>query len=179
MFYFLFSLLVLIGSLIVATLVHFLLTGNTPPLITPKDTRDKLLDIMHLDEKSVFYDLGSGDASLLLDVSERFPNTKCVGIESSIIFYMISKIRVSFLGRKNVEIKFGNFLNKHVSEATHLYMWIFVRDMNKLLEKFSKDLKSGSKIYSLGFTFTDKKPVEIIKVGKGKDFARIIYVYEF
>jgi trans-aconitate methyltransferase len=134
---------------------------------------------MHLNESSVFYDLGCGNGGFLINLSKRFPETKCVGIENSVIFYLISKIRVSLSGRKNIEIRFGDFLKKDVSEATHLYMWIFVRDMDQLLDKFSKELKSGSKVYSLGFTFTNKKPVEIIKVGNGKDFARIIYVYEF
>lgn len=179
MLYFFYLLLILFGFFIVATLVHFLLTGNTPPLITPDVTREKLFQIMSLDERSVFYDLGSGNGGFLIRLSKRFPKTKCVGIENSVIFYLISRIRAFLSGRKNIKIKFGNFLNEDVSEATHLYMWIFVRDMDKLLEKFSRELKKGSKLYSLGFTFTDKDPIDIVKVGKGKDFARIIYVYEF
>ncbi|MBW6441623.1 hypothetical protein K0B04_01795 [Patescibacteria group bacterium] len=179
MIYFL-NLISLVAILfIVSSLIHFLITGNTPPLITPSSTREKLLEIIDLEKDSVFYDLGCGNGGFLIHLSKRFPKTKFVGIENSVIFYLVSKIRVFLSGRKNIKIKFGNFLYTDVSEATHLYMWIFVRDMDKLLEKFSKDLKNRAKVYSLGFTFTDKKPKEIVKVGNGKDFARIIYVYEF
>jgi SAM-dependent methyltransferase len=171
--------LLLFSLLIVFSLLHFLLTGNTPPLITPTNTREKLLEIMDLNESSIFYDLGCGNGRFLIYLSKRFPKTEFVGIENSVIFYVISKIKVFVSGRKNVEIKFGNFLNKDISEATHLYMWIFVRDMDKLLEKFSKELKNGSKVYSLGFTFTDKEPTEVLRVDDRKNFARIIYIYDF
>jgi len=178
-YYFVDSVLFLSALVIVITLVHFLLTGNTPPLVTPNHTRKNFWKLLTLMKNSVFYDIGCGNGGLLINVSERFPETKCVGIESSIILYTISKVRVFLLRRENIEIKSGDFLNEDISDATHLYMWIFVRDMDRLLEKFSAELKKGAKVYSLGFTFTDKKPKEIVKVGKGKDFARTIYVYEF
>ena len=84
------SAFLILPSIIVFLFIHFITTGNTPPLITPKASRKKLLEIFELDEDSIFYDLGCGNSIFLLELSKKFPNSKFVGIESSVLLYLYS-----------------------------------------------------------------------------------------
>lgn len=171
--------LALISSLIVLSLFHFLLTGNSPSVTSPATSRKMIIQKISLDENSVFYDLGCGNANLLKELSRVFPRASFVGIENSPISFLSSKILVLLGGFKNIEIKYGNFFNQDLSFATHIYLWIFVKDMDKLHKKFKSELKPGTLVYSLDFPFTNVNPDKVIDLGKDKKFGHTLYVYSY
>ena len=173
-----FALLVL--SLVpVVFLLDVLLTGKSPLVTTPSRSRHFLKDILSLDDNSVFYDLGCGTGALLVECASRFPCAKFVGVDNSPFSYVISKIRVFLSGSKNISIKFANFFDINLSQATHIYLWLQVRDMDKLLSKFESELKPGTLLYSLDFPFSQKDPIKKIDLGKDNRFGHTIYIYGF
>ena len=90
---------------------------------------------------------------------------------------MFSKLAVSLCRLKNIDIRFENFLKSDLSSATHIYLWIYVKDINLLLEKLKKELKKDTIIYSLDFPFNDLNPVETIDLGRKKKFGHTLYIY--
>ncbi|HNU76201.1 MAG TPA: class I SAM-dependent methyltransferase [bacterium] len=169
--------LMIFPVLILVSLFHFLLTGNTPSINTPTSSIKYLSEIIPLDKDSVFYDLGCGNSKLLRSLSKKFKNTRFIGIDNSLISYIFSKIAVLLGNYKNIEIKYENFLTSDLSSATHIYLWIYVKDINLLLEKLKKELKKSVLIYSLDFPFEKLSPIEIINLGKEKKFGHTLYVY--
>ena len=173
-----FTLLVL-SILPVVFLLDVLLTGKSPLVTTPARSRYFLEDTLKLDETSIFYDLGCGTGALLTECAPRFPYAKFIGVDNSPFSYAISKIRVLLSESKNISIKFANFFDVDLSPATHIYLWLQVRDMDRLLSKFEGELKPGTFLYSLDFPFSQKDPTKKIDLGKDNKFGHTVYVYEF
>jgi SAM-dependent methyltransferase len=171
--------LIVISALIVISLAHFLFTGNTPSITTPLSSRKYLFENIVLDDTSVFYDLGCGNSKLLIELSRKNPNTKYVGVDSSFVSFILSKVGVFLSKQKNISLKFADFYKLNLSSATHIYVWIYVSDMNKLYEKFKKELRPGTLVYSLDFPFTSMRPKEKINIGKENRFGHTLYIYIF
>lgn len=166
-----------LALLIVVSFLHFLLTGNTPSITTPISSINHLSKIISLDKDSVFYDLGCGNSKLLRSLAKNFPEARFIGVDNSFIPYLFSKIAVLLGNYKNIDIRFENFLKSDLSRATHIYLWIYVKDINLLLEKLKKELKKSVLIYSLDFPFEKLNPIEIINLRKEKKFGHTLYVY--
>lgn len=171
--------LLIIPALIVVSLAHFLFTGNTPSITSPLSSRKYLLENISLNERSVFCDLGCGNSKLLLELSRKNPNAKYIGVDSSLVSFLLSKIGVIFSRRKNIYIKYADFFNLDFTSATHIYLWIYVKDMDKLFKKFKKELHPGALVYSLDFPFTLIEPKETINLGEDNKFGHTIYIYVF
>ena len=171
--------LIIISAFIVISFAHFLVTGNTPSITSPLSSRKYLLENILLDEKSVFYDLGCGNSKLLIELSRKNPNGKYFGVDNSLVSFLSSKLGVIFSRQKNIEIKFANFFNLDLTPATRIYLWIYVKDMEKLFKKFKKELRPGTLVYSLDFPFTSIEPKEIINLGKENKFGHTLYIYIF
>ena len=169
--------LIIISLSIVISLTHFLFTGNTPSLTSPLLAREYLLERISLDKSSVFYDLGCGNSKLLRSLAKKYPDSKFIGVDNSFFSYMFSKLAVSLCRLKNIDIRFENFLKSDLSSATHIYLWIYVKDINLLLGKLKKELKRHTLIYSLDFPFDDLNPVETIDLGRKKKFGHTLYIY--
>ena len=171
--------LILICLLPVVFILDVLVTGKSPLVTSPRHARRALVNILDLNEKSLFYDLGCGTGSLLTECVSHFPSAKFVGIDNSPFSYGLSKMRMKVSGCKNISIKFANFFSVDLSQATHVYLWICVRDLDKLLEKFENELKSRTLVYSLDFPFSHKEPAKIVDLGREHKFGHTLYIYEF
>jgi ubiquinone/menaquinone biosynthesis C-methylase UbiE len=165
--------------LAVAFLLDVFLTGKTPLVTTPFESRKKIIKILELKESSVFYDLGCGTGSLLIECSKAFPSSGFVGIDNSPFSYILSRLRTRLNKPNNIYIKFGNFFDHDLSGATHIFLWIFVKDMDKLLKKFKSELKPGTPVYSLDFKFSEKIPEKTIDLGRENKFGHTLYIYRF
>lgn len=171
--------LISLSVLVIMFLLDVLLTGKTPLVTTPYKSREKLINIIQLKENSVFYDLGCGTARLLVDLSKVYPSSKFIGIDNSPFSYIFSRIRIMLSRSKNISIRYGNFFDCDLSLATHIYLWIYVKDMDKLLNKFKSELKSGALVYSLDFPFSEKESEEIRDLGRESKFGHTLYIYKF
>lgn len=168
-----------ISLFIVLSLLHFLLTGNTPPISTPKKSVEKIIQYIKLKDSDTFYDLGCGTGKFLFTLSKACPKTKFIGIESSLTTYITALFLSIFKVRRNTNIKFGNFFKINLSPATHIFLWIYIKDLDKLILKLKKELKPGTFVYSMDFPFSGIQPSDKIDLCKGKTFGHTLYVYIF
>lgn len=171
-----------LSILVIVFLLDVLLTGKTPLVTTPSKSRKKIVQTINLKENDIFYDLGCGTSRFLVELSKIYPASRYIGIDNSPFSYVLSKLRVLFSNfnkSNNISIKYGNFFNFNLSSATHIYIWIYVKDMDKLLNKFNLELKHGTLVYSLDFPFSNKEPKEIIDLGSGNRFGHTLYIYSF
>jgi SAM-dependent methyltransferase len=180
---FLYLFLIIISILPTIFILDVLVTGKSPLVTSPPHARHAIRDLLNLNDDSIFYDLGCGTALLLTECSSRYPQVKFVGIDNSPFSYVFSKMRTKvrtvLSGRKNISIKFANFFTVDLSQATHIYLWIYVRDLDKLLTKFETELKPGTLVYSLDFPFSHKEPAKVVDLGKEHKFGHTLYVYDF
>lgn len=138
---------------------------------------------LHLKEGSVVYDLGSGDGRLLFYLIDKYPNIEYIGIENNLFPIILTYIRIfirKIKNKKNPKIIFKNFHKVDLSNATHIYSYLYPKTMDQLLGKLEKELKPGVIFISATFKFTLKKEIiEIDLLRKKTQLTRMLYIYEF
>lgn len=135
---------------------------------------------MELNNKSILYDLGCGDGRVLFAAAKRNPNISCIGIEIAPFPFLFAKIKRVFNSLENVHILYGDFLKTNLYSASHVFLYLFPKALDSLLPKFEKELKVGSKVVSIDFRFSTRKPNKILEIKLKKwQKNKKLYIYEF
>ena len=123
----------------------------------------KMLEMADIKSGEVLYDLGSGDGRIVIEAA-RSHKVRAVGIEIDPVRVLISQIRLKMNNlEKNAEVRYGNIFNTSLKDADVVTMYLLPKTVNELKLKFKRELKSGSRIVSLQFPFTNWKPFRIDK----------------
>ena len=144
--------------IVIILLLLFLLSMVWPPdspwspwWRTSGKTAKRALSLLKLSNKDILYELGSGEGSVLITAAKEY-GIRGVGIEIDPIRFYISKFLVwrNGLG-KEIELKRGNFFDFDISEASVVFIYLVPKALNKLIPKFKKELKKGTKIISIRY----------------------------
>jgi hypothetical protein len=127
---------------------------------------------------SVFYDLGAGDGRVVLDFAAHYPDARSRGFEIGPLPYLLSRMNHFLKPRNNVSFNFKSFFKADLSDATHIFIYLFPNTVEKLHEKFKRELKPGTQVISCDFPFRTKEPTEKYVLGGGLS-KHTLYVYEF
>ena len=118
----------------------------------------KMLQMAKVGKKDVVYDLGCGDARIIIASAKRCK--KAVGIEIDPIRYLISLIKIKLLKIKNAQIIFGNLFNQNLKDADVVFLFLRQWTNDSLKKKFEGELKRGTRIVSHHWIFHGWKPIE-------------------
>jgi predicted RNA methylase len=143
----------------------FLLTMVWPPdspwapwWRTSKKVARKMCELANVKKGDVIYDLGSGEGTALLVGCKEF-GAKGLGVEIDPTRYIYSKIIVKLNGLSNViRLRRGNLFSQNVSEASVIFVYLVPKTLDRLLPKFKKELKKGTRIVS--YRYEMKLPVK-------------------
>jgi SAM-dependent methyltransferase len=157
---------------------------NQVPFVTSSASILKdIKEALDINNDSVIYDLGCGDGRILFYLSSFNKKAKYIGIENSLFPLLLAWVGNFLNKRKNgVEIKIinNNFFDEDLSQATHLLTYLYPNVMDELLPKLKKELKPGTKLFSLSFKFSFKTPIKEIDLKRKKyKLGRKIYIYQF
>jgi len=159
------------------------LKNRVPFVMSSMAVLKDIAEALEINENSVVYDLGCGDGRILFYLSQLNQKAKYIGIENNLFPFILAKLRVYFNKKKNnakIEIINKDFFKKDLSDATHIFTYLYPNVMDDLLLKFDKELKGGTKLVSLSFQFTNKRPIKEIDLGRGRyKLGRKLYVYQF
>ena len=178
----LFILVLALGAVIAVPIVFLLeLIGWTwtgvPYVPIPKTALKKLAETLVLSDASIVYDLGSGDGRVLIELAKH-SNARFIGIEKAPLPFLASKIREQFARQKNVKIVYGDIDKTPLVDATHVYAYLLSDIMDRLLPKFEKELRPGTRLVSCDFRFTHRTPDASIPASEGTR-AHVLHVYTF
>ncbi|MFH1412431.1 MAG: hypothetical protein ABIG10_00155 [bacterium] len=175
MFWFYLIIQIILIIVIIAWSIQFfniLFKGHAPFIITRRKVVKAVLDEIKLEKRDIFYELGSGSASILRKLEKKYPRNKLIGIEYALVPWLISKIQKSF-SNSNAIIKKKNFFKIDLSQADYIYCFLNIETMEKLEKKFIKECKKGTIIISYIFQLPHIKPYKTILVRKNH-----IYFYK-
>ena len=138
---------------------------------------------LNLKEGSVVYDLGCGDARVLFYLAKNNSKAKYIGIENSPFPFVLAKF-LSFWHKKfnkiDVQIIKKDFFKEDLSNATHIFTYLYPNVMDDLLFKLDKELKRGSILVSASFHFTVKRAIREVDLKRAKyQLGKLLYIYEF
>lgn len=135
---------------------------------TDKKTAAAICKLVNMSNKDVVYDLGCGDGEVLVQ-SGRL-GARGVGLEIDPLRAFVANMRISRNGLKDIIlIKRKNFFKEDISKATVVIVYLVPATLEKLIPKFRKELKKGTKIVS--FRYPIKLPL------KKEDTENKLYLY--
>lgn len=158
--------------------------AKVPFISVPNSILPDIQKALNIKPGSVVYDLGCGDARVLFYLAKNNPDSKFIGIENSSFPYAIAKLN-QWLNKKNgskgdVQILRKDFFQHDLSDATHIFLYLYPNVMDDMIGKLDRELKPECRVVSASFKFTQKKPVlEIDLERKKMQLARNLIVYEF
>lgn len=161
-FNFVLSLLIFVPffGILLFILYIFPLFLGAPFVVTPKEKVGKMLRLAQPKEGEILYDLGSGDGRIVIEAARKY-KARAIGIEINPILVFLSRRKIRKLGLGNrVKIYWGNFFRKNLSDADIIITYLLQPTNNYLEKKFQKELKPGTRIVSLSFTF---KNIPLVK----------------
>jgi cyclopropane fatty-acyl-phospholipid synthase-like methyltransferase len=149
-----------------------------------KNVIRQALKLAGLKKGEIFYDLGSGNGDVLIEAAKM--GAKATGFEISPYYYILAKMKIliwSRLYHKNrssekcgmeIKVRFENIVNVDLSKPDAVYSYLFPKFLEKLAPKFHRELKSGSRLISVGF------PIKALKNGTEHHInSRKIFIYKF
>jgi predicted RNA methylase len=143
---------------------------GAPWVPTPYKIIRKMLVLADVKPRDIVYDLGSGDGRVIIEAARSF-GAKAVGIEIDPLRFLWTKAKIFFLGLSNkVDVLFGNFFKINISDANIVTIYLLPDTNVKLIDKFVKELRPGTRIVSNTFTLPGFKMIN-------QDEKLKIYVY--
>ncbi|PIR52799.1 SAM-dependent methyltransferase [Candidatus Peregrinibacteria bacterium CG10_big_fil_rev_8_21_14_0_10_49_10] len=149
---------ILITLFIVVTVVAHIWIA-VPFIPTPKHVGEEMLHFAGLQGSETLYDLGAGDARLLIYAKRKYPSITAIGVEFVPTVWLLGKVRI-WISRQTVELRLKDVLKQDVSDADCIFLYLIPSLLTKLEKKFDAELKPGTKVVSYAFQFPHKKPVQ-------------------
>src|SRR3989344_5469556 len=146
-------------------MAYGLITTNVPYVPIPGYVVEEIKKTIPLKKGDVLYDLGSGDGRIVHKMAASYPEAQTIGVEKAPLPYLLSRLRSLFHPLPNTKTLFKSFAHVPLDDATHIYIYLFPEVVQKLLVRFEKELKPGTKVVSCDFPFKTKEPASKILVG--------------
>ena len=158
---------------------------GSPYVMANKIVIRRALKLAGLKKDEVFYDLGCGNGDVLIEAAKM--RTNATGFEISPYYFLLAKLKAiiykyyhsikkfrsseTFL---QIQVHFRNINTINFSKADVIYCYLMPKMLSKLAPKFKKELKTGSRLVSVGF------PIKALKNGIEYHINdRKIFIYKF
>lgn len=135
---------------------------DVPYIPTSLKTAKKMLEIAEVRPRDVVYDLGCGDARLLILAVELFKAKKAVGYEIRKEVYKtaLQEVETRNLAEK-VTIVNGDLFNADLSEATVITLYLTYGANKKLKPKLEREARPGARIVSHDYEMPGWQPTRM------------------
>ena len=137
-------------------------TTDAPFIPVPKEVEDDIIKSLGLLSTSILYDLGCGDARILIKAVKKYPEIKAIGVDMGFVPYQLAK----FYTRKykNIKIKREDIFKTNIRDATHIFLYLYPKVVNKLIHDIRAQCKQGTRIVSCDFEFETESPTQIVNL---------------
>lgn len=127
------------------------------------------LKLAKVTKDDIVYDLGCGDGRVLILAAKEF-GARGVGIEIDPLRFFIATLMIYIIKVSDkVIIKRKNFFEEDISQASVVFVYLVPKALNRLKQKFQKELKQNTRIVSYRY----KMNLPLVS----KDERHKIYLY--
>ena len=123
------------------------------------DVVQRVLKIAGVGPKDIFYELGSGDGRLV--IAAALKGAKAYGLEVDKAKVAYSRFWIWLLRLPNAKIFQKDIFKHSYEDATVVCLYLLQDTNERLQEKLEKELKPGTRIVSVAFTFPEWKTTKI------------------
>ncbi len=166
---------VVIFGIALTFLIH--LWWGVPYVPTPMPIVRAMVQAARLRPGQIVYDLGAGDARLLIEAKRAQSGIQAIGFEVVPTIWLLGVARIA-LSRLKVSFYCKSLFSRNLSDADVIFLYLSPSMMKKLEQKFSSELRPGTRVISNGFYFKGREPAETISTpvflwGKQRVFVYI------
>lgn len=136
---------------------------GVPYVPTPLPIVRAMIHAAKLQSGDIVYDLGAGDARLLIEAKRAQPGIRAVGFEVVPTIWLLGVLCIA-LSRVRVVFRCRSFFTHNLSDANVIFLYLSPSMMKKLHAKFTAEIKPGTRIISHGFYFHDREPSETMSL---------------
>lgn len=148
-------LVLLIGFTIYTVVIPFF---TVPFVASSTKSMLKMFELAEIGPNDDVVDLGSGDGRFVLAASRL--SKSATGIEHNPYLTLYSRFMAVISTNGVVKFKQKSYFKEDLSKYDVVFCYLFPGHMEKLREKFEKELKPGSRIVTNTFTIKGWKPAK-------------------
>jgi ribosomal protein L11 methylase PrmA len=142
---------------------------RTPDVIfvpTPPEVVAAMLKVAKVSKGDIVYDLGSGDGRIPIAAVKDFGAARATGIDIDPQRIKEANANLATSGITGNRVRFLNqdLFTTDISEATVVTLYLLPSLNLKLIPKFEKELKPGTRIVSHSFDMGDWRPEQSLSV---------------
>lgn len=171
---------VLLAIFVVALALTFVthVWWGVPYVPTPMPIVRTMVQAAHLQSGNIVYDLGAGDARLLIEAKRMQQGIDARGCELVPTIWLLGWLRLLFSSVK-VTFRCRSLYAENLSDADVIFLYLSPSVMQKLEAKFTTELKKGTRIISDCFCMKNREPVSIIDAPSFLWGKQKVYVYSW
>jgi len=118
----------------------------------------RLKKILKKNPGKKFLEFGCGDARVCHAIAKAFPDTEVLWVEIAYPIYFIAKLKQFIYPLKNLKIQLWSWFKQDFSKFDTIYMYGMPDAIaKKVLPKFEKEAKKGTRLISYVFSFKNTK----------------------
>lgn len=151
------GLIIVVFAIVVTVVSHIFL--QVPFVPTPWNVAKEMVDMAKLQPNQVVYDLGAGDARLLVVAKRVEPTIIAKGYELSPMIWLTGKLRL-WLSGVRAHWTMRDLTTANLRDADCIMLYLIPGMMNLLEKKLNDELRPGTRVVSYAFQFAGRKAVE-------------------
>lgn len=153
------AILVLIIMLAAAgSVVWSSVRNGISPMPTSRKVKRRFLNTLPEQVGGTILELGAGWGSLAFPIARRYPDSMVIAYESSWIPYLYCRLRQLWQPLPNLRIVCDDFYNVPFNGASLVVCYLYPGAMNRLKDKFLKELPPGAAVATHTFALPDWPP---------------------
>jgi len=158
-------LLILVGVVYaVITIVWYTIRNGISPMPTGLRVQRAIFDVLqNIDPDGVVVELGSGWGTLASGIARRFPSCRVTAFENSPVPYLFSQFSQCVMPVTNLVIERRDFYGISLTDADVVICYLYSGAMERLREKFERELRSGTWVISHTFAVPAWTPNEVVE----------------
>ena len=180
--------LILLAVAILTLVVLVTMLGSlwvwVPYVPTPYPVVRRMIELAELKGNETVYDLGCGDARILIAAKRHYPKIRAIGYELPLGIYLLARCKV-WLSGLPIDVRMQDFRKANLNDADVLFLYLVPEVFAKLERKFETELRPGTRVISHGFEFPGKTPTRVERCPlwswqfftRGKSRGPRIFVY--
>lgn len=167
---------VIFFTILAIAILIILFYTKVPFVRTPKHVAEKIITKANIKPNDKVYDLGCGDARLLINIEKR-TGAQTIGYEISPWAYILAQLNI-FRQKAKTRVLYKNFYHADLSDADVVFCFLMDTVMPKVGKQLEKQLKAGTRVISYAFAIKDWQPMEVIATRPNDPKSSKIYIYQ-
>ncbi len=151
---------------------------HVPWIPSPLAVVYRALELAWAGPCDIVYDLGAGDGRVVVVAARDFRVRRAVGIEINSLLAEAARVKAKMEGVSDrVEIVEDDFFHVELSEATIVYIYLYMSVNEALRPKLEEELQPGTRVVTIDFPVPGWTPVLVRRLRDEGDILRTIHLY--